>query len=259
MGDRRLNLLLDIGNTNLRWIIQDGPKLDGFQSVRHGGGAPLDLLAAWETLETPDRVLIGNVGGAAVGDAVARVVRAMWGLKAQFASTRAEYLGVRVSYADPSRFGVDRWLALLAAHGRGTGSSLVIDAGTAVTYDLLLDGGQHLGGLILPGIEMMGSGLFAGTGIPRAPLDASDPSGTTEDWNPWASDTGAAVTIGSVQALGALSDRLYDRLSEYAPGGLPTLLLTGGDSGRLAPAIHRPYELIPDLVLRGLARFADGA
>ena len=78
-----MNLLIDIGNTSLRWALfpsgQDGNGLGPMSAVRHGRAVPPDLLAAWESLEPPERVLIGNVGGAAVGEAVARVIRAYWG------------------------------------------------------------------------------------------------------------------------------------------------------------------------------------
>jgi len=94
-----MNLLIDIGNTNLHWARQDAAGLGPMTGVRHGRGLPLDLLAAWETLEPPRRVLVGNVGGADLGQTVARVVRAYWGLEAQFAVTRRDCLGLRVAYA----------------------------------------------------------------------------------------------------------------------------------------------------------------
>jgi type III pantothenate kinase len=172
-----------------------------------------------------------------------------------------------VAYPDPSRLGVDRWLVMLGALGLGNGGALIVDAGTAVTYDLLLPGGDHLGGLILPGIEMMRVALLQGTRIPQA---APDPAAGISIEEPWAVDTGPAVAAGGVQALGALADRLYDRLvlrcgplsgawpEPRAKAAAPRLLLTGGDAGRLAQAIGRPLTIIPDLVLRGLVRLTEG-
>jgi type III pantothenate kinase len=226
------------------------------QGVRHGRGVPLDLLATWERLEPPERVLIANVGGDPVGRAATRVVRGYWGLDAEFAAVRQGYLGLWVAYPEPARLGVDRWLALLAAHERGAGAALILDAGTAATYDLLAPGGRHLGGLILPGVEMMCDSLLAGTQIPRGELvPVSDP---------WASDTGAAVATGALHALAALAERLHDRLAERLAGDVtgqaaiaPALLVTGGDGARISPWIGRPLVLVPDLVLRGLARLAQ--
>lgn len=257
-----MNLLIDIGNTNLRWVSQEGVALGHPESVRHGGGVPLDLIAAWESLDVPRRVLVANVGGQPVAAAVGRVARALWGLQAEAVTVRQSHLGLRVAYPDPSRLGVDRWLGMLGALDLGDRGALIVDAGTAVTYDLLLPGGEHLGGLILPGIEMMRLALLQGTGIPPAgPVPAPGISIV----EPWATDTGPAVVSGALQALGALADRLYDRLALRCnpPSGpasesvAPALLLTGGDGERLAPAIGRSLQVVPDLVLRGLARLAE--
>lgn len=247
-----MNLLLDIGNSSLRWCLSaPGAPLGEVHSLRHDGAAPLDLLAAWEVVQRPSRVLMANVGGSGVGAAVSRVVRAYWGLEVEPVATRVECLGVRIAYAQPERFGVDRWLALLAARSRVQGPVLVVDAGTAVTYDGMLAGGEHLGGQILPGIGMMRSALLASTRLP--PVDpAVEPDGT----GPWARDTAEALAGGAVLALGALAQRLLDRLAEEA-GGSATLLLTGGDGPRLAGVIDRPLVLVPGLVLEGLSRFAE--
>jgi type III pantothenate kinase len=220
-----LNLLLDIGNTNLRWVVQEGPDLGDLAVVRHGGGVPLDLIAAWESLEVPRRALVSNVGGASVGIAVARVIRALWGVEPEPVAVRGSCLGLRVAYEDPSRLGVDRWLALLAAQGHwGSGSALIVDAGTAVTYDLLHDGGRHLGGLILPGIEMMRGALLQGTRIAPMGLDPALPISRSE---PWVTDTASAVAAGGVQALGPCR----------------TVSTTGWRSG--AASRPRPWPLAP--------------
>ncbi|KXX65880.1 type III pantothenate kinase [Marichromatium gracile] len=239
-------LLLDIGNTNLRWTLADGQGLGEVGVVRHDGGVPLDLLASWERLAPrPERVLVSNVGGAAVAEALSRVSRAYWALEPEFVATRATWGRLRIAYDDPSRLGVDRWLGLVAAEAEGEGAKLVLDAGTAVTFDLLAADGEHLGGVILPGIEMMRASLLAGTAIPRI---TAEPTG-----EPWARDTGAAVAAGSLQAVLGVATRLYDQFVSRT-GETPRLLLTGGDAPRLAGQLDRPWEAVPDLVLRGLAR-----
>lgn len=248
-----MKLLIDIGNTSLRWTTCRDRELGRGESVRHNGGAPLDMLAAWERLERPERVLVANVGGVQVGGAITRVVRAFWGVDPELAVTRAEGFGVRVAYSEPSRLGVDRWLTLIAARDLVAGPCLIVDAGTAATFDLLLADGTHLGGLILPGVHMMRESLLAGTHIPRV-----EPEPSAE---PWATDTGTAVAAGSLYALAALAVSLHDRLRERLGCGpalraadLPVILIAGGDGPRLATLIDRPHALAPDLVLQGLAR-----
>ncbi|NEV65144.1 type III pantothenate kinase [Thiorhodococcus minor] len=245
-----MNLLIDIGNSNLRWTRHgDGCTWD-LSVARHSGGIPLDLLAQWERLEPPERLIVSNVGGQDVAAALTRVARALWGRSPDFLHTQAAFGGVRIAYEEPRRFGVDRWLGLIAAHAHTEQACLVVDVGTAATFDLLLADGQHLGGLILPGVEMMRKSLLMGTRIPRIEADPAA--------DPWATDTGPAVAAGSIHALAALATRLFDRLAVEA-GRQPSLILTGGDAERIRPALDQPSELVPDLVLQGMRRVVEEA
>ena len=245
-----MDLLIDIGNTNLRWATHEPEAADlgAIAGVRHHGALPVDLLAAWDRLDPPARVLVGNVGGDDLVQHLARAARSLWGIEPRFAIPQGQALGVRVAYAEPTRFGVDRWLALVAAHHQGPGAALIVDAGTAITYDVLLADGQHLGGLILPGVHLMRATLFGSTRIPPvAGLTHPDSSAP-----PWATDTAAAIAGASLQAPAALAERLWRRLCDQAGEGA-RLILTGGDAEHLAPLIAGPVRLQPALVLQGLA------
>jgi len=219
------------------------------RSARHHGAFPIDLHAAWELLSCPERILVASVAAQSVSDALVRICRSHWRLEPELVKTRRNACGVTIAYAEPESFGVDRWLALLAAHRMYRAVPvLVLDAGTAVTYDLLLPSGQHLGGMILPGIEMMRDELLARTQIPRVALE--------DEFVSWAADTATAVAIGSVQAPAALAERLLRRFSETA-GVDPVLLITGGDAERLLAALAVPALHEPDLVLQGLSLLLD--
>jgi type III pantothenate kinase len=239
-----MDLLIDIGNTSLKWAIHQSGMLGDMESVRHHGGLPVDLLAAWGRLTPPRRILVSNVGGAGMGGTLEGACRSYWSREPSFAATEPFAHGVRIAYERPDRLGVDRWLALIAAHRACPGPLLVVDAGTAITYDLLLGDGRHLGGLILPGIEMMRDGLLTGTHIPRVELE--------ELSDRWAADTGAAVAAASIQAPAALAERLFERLARQTATSSPTCILTGGDAARLVPALGLPAQQRPDLVLQGL-------
>ncbi len=239
-----MDLFIDIGNTNLKWAIGASGSLNAMRTVRHHGGLPIDLHAAWEQLSPPRRILVSNVGGTEMAGTVERVCRSYWDREPLFAAPEPHAYGVTIAYERPERLGVDRWLALIAAHRICRGPVLVIDAGTAITYDLLLGDGRHLGGLIVAGIEMMRAGLMAGTRIPWV-----EPEELTD---PWATDTGTAIAVGSVQAPAALAERLFERLTGQA-GKTPQCILAGGDAERLIPALDLPIRHRPDLVLQGLA------
>lgn len=241
-----MNLFIDIGNTNLKWTLGTAGALEAMRTVRHHGGLPIDLHATWEKLAPPGRILVGNVGNPEMAAALQRVCRSYWNREPLFAVPERYACGVTIAYEQPERLGVDRWLALIAAHRLCRGPVLVVDAGTAITYDLLLGDGRHLGGLIVAGIEMMRDGLIAGTHIPR-----SEPK---EHSTPWATDTGSAIAVGSIQAPAALAERLFDRLADQA-GTAPECIFSGGDAQRLIGALRLPVRYRPDLVLQGLALF----
>lgn len=258
-----VSLLVEIGNTSLKWALRRDGVLGDMHAARHEGALPLDVLADWDQLDGIDSLVYSSVGPASVVEAMVRVARARWVSRSSDASgvatdlmiravdTRSEAEGVRIAYQDPSRLGVDRFLALVAAHRRFEGPKLIVDAGTAVTFDLLLGDGRHLGGLILPGVRMMRDSLLAGTRIPRyEPLEA-------DAW--FATDTGEAIAAASLQAPAATAERLLSRL---AASGLesncadPVLILTGGDAERLRLLLDSESSWVPDLVLQGLCHFA---
>jgi type III pantothenate kinase len=249
-----MHLLVDVGNTSIKWAMQAAAaaELKGFGAAMHGGALPLDLLAAWDALEGIEGVVAAGVGPRTVKDAVVRVCGARFDCTPRWVETRAEAQGMRIAYAAPERLGVDRFLALIAAYrlahaDAAAGPTLIVDAGTAVTYDLLAADGQHLGGLILPGVRIMRDSLLAGTQIPcHEPADAD---------RHWAADTGEAIAAASLHAPAALAERLHRRLAAET-GLVPRCLFTGGDAERIAAVTELPAEHIPDLVLRGLATFA---
>ncbi|ESQ16466.1 MAG: hypothetical protein N838_26390 [Thiohalocapsa sp. PB-PSB1] len=245
-----MQLLLDIGNTSIKWATWNGRQLGTTGSAIHFGALPIDLLAAWDELADIREILVARVGPESVLDAVARVAHARWDCPVTLIGTSAEAHGVRIAYAEPARLGVDRFLALIAAHAEHTGCKLIIDAGTAITYDLLLDDGTHLGGLILPGINLMRDTVLAGTQIPRY-----EPASTDQCW---AADTAEAVAAASIQAPAALVERLWQRLQQET-GTTPILLIAGGDAERLLPAVDLPAVQSPGLVLQGLSRFAEAS
>lgn len=249
-----MKLLVDIGNSSVKWALQteQGAPLEGFGSALHNGALPLDLLAVWDELSHIDAVIAAGVGPRAVRDAVIQVCNSRFARTPLWIQTQAQAHGIRITYPVPERLGVDRFLALIAAHQLPQATaqptaSLIVDAGTAVTYDVLAADGQHLGGLILPGIRLMRRSLLAGTQIPLHEPAEADLA--------WAADTGEAIAAASIQAPAALTERLHRRLAEHT-GTEPRLILTGGDAGRLAAATQLPAESVPDLVLRGLAAVA---
>lgn len=239
-----MQLLIDLGNTSLKWALWDGTLLSDMHSARHHGGLPLDLLATWESLDNIQKVRASSVGPETVKAAVTRICISLWQCEPEFIRVDPGRSPVRIAYSEPARLGVDRWLALCAAHFLYPGPKLVLHVGTAITYDALLADGQHLGGLILPGISAMRASLLSSTQIPSH--ESADP-----DKRLWGGSTGQGIAAACLHAPAALADRLWQQLRQHT-GTMPRQLITGGDAERLSPLLSHPSTHHPDLVLQGL-------
>lgn len=243
-----MRLLLDLGNTRLKWVLQDDAGWRergalGWDSDVAGG-----LRDAWRALASPDDVLGASVVDAAREAIVAEAVQAGWKRDTYWVRTPAEACGVRNAYDQPQRLGVDRFLAMVAAHAGGHGPCVLAGVGTALTLDALAADGRHLGGLIAPGPQLMQQSLVDATARvrPERPGVVLDAAANTAD----------AVASGCWQAAAALIERFARRMAP-ALGGSPALRLGGGDAQALLSLLECPAELAEDGVLHGLAVWAS--
>ncbi|HKE94218.1 MAG TPA: type III pantothenate kinase [Povalibacter sp.] len=244
-------LLLDIGNTRLKWTTLVASALAAQQAESHAGwNAARFTDVVLTSLPRPERVLVSNVGGAGIGGIVRDAIRQCWGVEAEFIVSTAMACGVRNAYPVPANLGVDRWLGVIAAHARQQRLSCIVGVGTALTIDGVDASGQHLGGVIVPGPDLMVSSLLRNTSdIAQRAVQGSATQALFAD------NTLGAIHQGAAHALAALIERAIDSMRSKA-GSEPALLLTGGAAPVIAPLIRVPYESVPDLVLQGLAHYA---
>lgn len=233
--------LFDLGNTRLKWTtLASAPGMGEAEAFAHAGAA--EALARAE-LPRGQVAYVACVAAAPLRDALLQALSQRFA-RIHVARTLPRCGGVRIAYAAPERLGVDRFLALLAARGRG-GDALVVSVGTALTLDLLDASGQHRGGRIAPSPATMREALHA-----RAPQ--LPPVGGT--YREFAADTDDALASGCEGAAIALVERSLAQ-ARGVLGATPALLLHGGGAASLAP--HLPAAaLAHGLVLEGLAAWA---
>ncbi|MGQ0528405.1 MAG: type III pantothenate kinase [Panacagrimonas sp.] len=230
-------LLLDIGNTRLKWAQIDAGQLHPGGAVMHGGD-PAAALAALD-LAAPTAIRIANVTGADTERAVDQLCRSRWQQPARFAHAERECQGLRNGYAQAQRLGVDRWIAMLAAWTTQRSACVVVDAGTALTVDVIDAQGQHLGGLIAAGLHTSEKAVLGATRFPTRDTPLKNHAGL-------GLDTEACVRQGAMlSVLGAI-----DRACARMPAA--QRLITGGDAQTLLPFLGENWDLRPDLVLQGL-------
>ena len=244
-----MKLLLDMGNTRLKWALQQGPSSAWLAhgSVDWQGDTLAGLADAWADLPLPAAVIAASVVGSEREAQLAAISQGLWQREPHWLRTPASACGVRNAYAEPQRLGVDRFLAMVAAHADGHGACVLASAGTALTLDAMTADGRHLGGLIAPGVQLMQQSLLQATARvrPERPGELLELADNTAD----------AVSSGCWQAAVALVERFARRMAQKLEA-TPTLILAGGDAQQLATMLSLPAQLSHDSVLRGLALWA---
>lgn len=247
-------LLLDAGNTRLKWAVLDLARVEAHQAQAAlsdsdawlgQGVTGYDELAPlmahwrqWGKLSICYGVRVANDA------AISRVQQtlAALDLEVNWLSVRGRAGGVHNGYTPPQSLGADRWAALLAARQRTAEYALVISAGTALTIDALDASGDFLGGMILPGLHSMRHALghdTAQVGMQYGKLQ-NFPT-TTAD----AVESGLiAACMGAITTMQAHLEKKSD--------SAPRIFLTGGDGASLRFFLPEGVTMVPGLVLEGV-------
>ena len=239
-----MNLLVDLGNSRLKWAWSDASNLAVGEPVDHSRPLDAELAVAWAGAPRVTRALVASVARPRLEAELAQAIRARLGIEPQFVASAAEACGVRVAYARPEKLGVDRFLALVALHAQAREPVVLASVGTALVLDALAADGRHLGGLIAPSPTLMQEALLGAT----ARVGASPAARIVEA----ADDTEDAVRSGCWLAAASLVERFHAHAAVLF-GTPPALALAGGAARELAPHVRIASRIEPDLVLRGLA------
>lgn len=232
-------LLLDIGNSRLKWAVARRGRLIATGAAAHRG-APAPLLRKLK-LPNIESAWLAHVLGASHERALRAAVEAGCGVSPHVARTQKRCAGLTVAYRNPSRLGVDRWLAMLGLWNRSRRAFCVASAGTALTFDAVDARGRHRGGLIAPGLATAWNAVRGATRFELPPQASAYTDGL-------GTDTDACVRQGALYACAGLLERA-------AGEALGARYLGGGDAPALKPHL-RGWSLKPHLVLEGLLAYA---
>lgn len=235
-------LELDIGNSRIKWRLLDAleQRLDG-GSLGSRGRHHEVLPALSELLpEVVAMVRVACVREREFCEALALMLRERYGCEPGFASVAAAGAGLNNGYESPEQMGVDRWLSMLAARARYDGACCVVDAGSALTVDIIDEAGQHQGGYILPGLQMMLESM-QGRSNALQYGDIAEPANSRPGLN-----TRDAMEHGVLLMILGLLEKLTARYPAA------DWYMTGGDAPLLARHIAWEVNVVPELVLDGL-------
>ena len=234
-----MNLIIDIGNSSCKAALFDGTTL---LQIHKGSNRRIEILDRWCAEYSIDRAIISSV--IELTDEIVAQLQALPCSCVRFSTSMP--LPVKLLYKTPETLGVDRLAAVIGAQAEAPGKDiLVIDAGSAITYDFLDAQGNYHGGNIAPGIEMRLAALHEHTNkLPHIRKEGEAPT--------LGYDTETAIRSGVINGVIYEIEGYITELKKKHPELL--VFLTGGDQKSLIYKIKSCIFADEFLVLKGLNR-----
>jgi len=244
-------LAVDIGNTNVTLGVFEGEQLRAtwrmatdINQMGDEFAATLLTLLAHHGMKTSD------IREAAMCSVVPPLVGTFEDLLRRYFKTQAVVVrpgvktGVRIVYPNPREVGADRIVNCAAAHYLYHGPVIVVDMGTATSFDIVSKDGEFIGGVIAPGIAIAAQALYTRTAaLPRVELVAPEKAiGMTT-----VSAMQSGIVFGYIGLVEGLLKRVQNELPEKA-----TVVATGGYAELIADGTKMIDEVNPDITLVGL-------
>lgn len=246
-------LLVDSGNTNIVFAVYDGDKSVGEWRSANEPNRTADQYAVWLTqlmaLDGLDRrdidaAIIATVVPQALFSLV-QLCRRYFDCEPMIVGAPGVEMGIRILSDRPEEVGADRLVNAVAAHRRYGGPLIVIDFGTATTFDVIDADGNYCGGAIAPGVNLSVEALhMAAAKLPRVAVERpAHVVGTT---------TVGAMNSGIFWGYVGLIEGLVARIRAERAAETLKVIATGGLAPLFAPATDAIEHLDRDLTMRGL-------
>ena len=233
-------LLVDVGNTLIKYAL-----LSNVHEEPKASDSLESLFSFVDVQKNITHLYIASVRNQDMVDEISTMCAAR-NIAFVEKQTEKEAFGIKNSYANVQKMGVDRWLAMICAAEKTKKAFFVMDVGTAITVDFVVDG-QHLGGWIVPGFQVMRNALVAST----KKVFANDEIPTTFGVG---TDTEDCVATGCHAALYGVYLSAIDYISSKQTDF--DIILGGGDKKVFAFLKSADNMRLAHLVMQGLARYA---
>jgi len=249
-------LVIDAGNTNIVFAVHDGKDWRGMWRTRTAADRTADEYAVWllgllsyTNLKQADisAAVLGTVVPAALYH-LRRLCRDWFHIEPLVARASLDW-GFDIRIGNPNEVGADRLLNALASHRRFGGPLIVVDFGTATTFDVVDQDGAYLGGIICPGVNLSIEALHrAAAQLPR--IGIARPQAVI------GRSTVPAMQSGVYWGYVALIEGLVARIkAEF--GGPMKVIATGGLASLFTEGTLVIDRVEPDLTLEGLRLLAE--
>jgi type III pantothenate kinase len=239
-------LLVDAGNSRLKWSELSGSGVLSTQYAQAYGDRPalavfIDLLERYPKVT---HITLVHVLTQLFADSIQTLCTER-GIALHKVRSKAQGYGIQSGYQEPTRLGTDRFVGLVAAHQLARPQPcIVIDCGTAVTLDAIDTQGQHLGGVIFPGLQLSADALIARA---QGKLSVAFDENMTVLADHTSQAIGSGCLFALVGAIEGISARMQTAFTQPAKR-----ILTGGDATNLQPWLQGDYQIETDLLMQGL-------
>lgn len=250
-------LAIDAGNTNVVFAVHDGREWRGRWRITTNPERTSDEYAVWllalmqhSGLKPSDvsRCVLGTVVPVALYN-LRRLCRDWFGNEPLIARSILDW-GFDINVDQPQEVGADRLLNAMAAHHHYRGPLIVIDFGTATTFDVVDTGGSYLGGVIAPGIHLSVDALHrAAARLPRI--------GIGRPQSAIGRNTISAMQSGIFWGYVGMIEGIVARIRGEADMNPMKIIATGGLAPLLAEGTTLIERIDPDLTLEGLRLLAE--
>ncbi len=241
-------LTIDAGNTRVKWGLfnDDGTLLEN--------GACLNTAIVQAKLPEANRIVISNVAGLHIKNQLESILPNKDSI--HWIAAKVSECGVQNSYVQPEKLGTDRWAALIAAWHIKHAPCVVVNAGTAVTVDALNEQGNFIGGMILPGIQLMQQSLgIAAAQLPTITSEKSVSAVNNHYQDIFAKNTADAMRAGAISAACGAVMQMHAALAIRSEK-IPYIFISGGNAelikDNLLGDVTNLALIVDNLVLRGL-------
>jgi len=262
MSIKKNTLLIDCGNSYLKWCVFDGDSLSEQQSEYHKDHSVLEIYKNIIDAQATgcDSIVMVSVLGE-VFSAGAKTIAEDAKLSFLEAQSQEKLSIVRNGYKNPTKLGSDRLVAMIGAYElyNYLEACIVIDSGTATTIDAIDETGQHLGGVIFPGFEVSLNSLNNDT----KQLPKFDGDSQTIEVNGLATGTNEAIASGCLLGLASAIDGICNKmqkqleLKSFQPSVKVKRVICGGGAKALLPHLYNKYNYQENLIMQGLKKIRE--
>jgi len=254
-------LAVDVGNTNLVFALVDKGEIKARWRIATDPRRTADQYSVWlhQLLEL-EGYSREDIDGVIIGTVVPRALHNLVVLSEKYfhktpivAGQGAAAWPLQLDVDEPENVGADRALNAVAAHAKYPGDLLIIDFGTATTFDAVSGTGAYTGGIIAPGINLSLDALVNATAkLPRIAIEAPDSDSVI------GRTTGSQMIIGIYWGYIAMLEGLTERIKREV--GRPVTVIATGGLANLFDKHTNVFDTIePDLTIQGLSLLYDMA